>query len=197
MAQLFIRVGLLHVPQMDSGAGEAVARTLRSGLRGAIVQQESYAASDRRWLETTLIKWCDEDELDLLLTIGGTLPAPGPSNAEVVPEATLAVLERLVPGLAETMRATLREEFPGVALHRGVAGIRGRTLLVNLPGGVAAALFLEAILEDLPYILAYLRGDPRAVTLAQLVGEADAATEMSQAAKLKVKRLHPQLVVTR
>jgi hypothetical protein len=75
------------------------------------------------------------------------------------------------------MRATLREEFPGVALHRGVAGIRGRTLLVNLPAGVAAAPFLETILEDLPYILAHLRGDPAAVTLAQIVSQTDEATE--------------------
>lgn len=171
-AQPFIRTGLLHVPQVDPAAGEAVARKLIGGLQRVVIQQESYAASDRRWLEDTLCKWCDEDELDLLLTIGGTLPASGPSSLEVVPEATGAVIERLVPGLAEAMRANVREEFPGVALHRGVTGIRGRTLIVNLPrGAVAAAFFLEAILEDLPYILPHLRDDPQAVTLAQIIGE--------------------------
>ena len=87
-SQPFIRTGLLHVPQMDTAAGEAVSRTLIGSLRRVVIQQESYAASDRRWLEDTLGKWCDEDELDLLLTIGGTLPAPGPSGREVVPEAT-------------------------------------------------------------------------------------------------------------
>ena len=170
--QPFVRTGLLHVPRVDPAAGEAVARKLIGGLRQVVIQQESYAASDRRWLEDTLCKWCDEDELDLLLTIGGALPASGPSSLEVVPEATSAVVERLVPGLAEAMRAYVREEFPGVALHRGVAGIRGRTLIVNLPhGAVAAAYFLEAILEDLPYILPHLRDDPQAVTLAQIIGD--------------------------
>jgi molybdopterin adenylyltransferase len=178
LAQPFIRAGLLHVPRMDAAVGEAVARKLMAALRRVVVQQESYAASDRRWLEDTLCKWCDEDELDLLLTIGGTLPAPGPSGAEIVPEATAAVVERLVPGLAEAMRALAREEFPGAALHRGVAGIRGRTLIVNLPGGaVAAGLFLEAILEDLPYIMPHLRGDADAMTLEQIVNVAEGAEE--------------------
>ena len=173
-AQPFVRTGLLHVPRIDPVAGEAVSRKLIGGLRRVVIQQESYAASDRRWLEDTLCKWCDEDELDLLLTIGGTLPASGPSSLEVVPEATLAVVERLVPGLSEAMRAYVREEFPGVALHRGVAGIRGRTLIVNLPGSaVAAAHFLDAILEDLPYILPHLRDDPRAVTLAQILSDGE------------------------
>jgi molybdopterin biosynthesis enzyme MoaB len=172
--QPWIRTGLLHVPQMDAAAGETVSRQLIGALRRVVIQQESYAASDRRWLEDTLCKWCDEDELDLVLTIGGTLPAPGPSALEIVPEATASVVERLVPGLAEAMRADVREEFAGASLHRGVTGIRGRTLIINLPGGAAAAaLFLGAILEDLPYILAHLRGDEQAMTLAQIVSEGE------------------------
>ena len=85
--QPFVRTGLLHVPQVDANAGEAVSRKLIGALRRVVIQQESYAASDRRWLEDTLIKWCDEDELDLLLTIGGTLPAPGPTPADPGPRA--------------------------------------------------------------------------------------------------------------
>jgi molybdopterin adenylyltransferase len=174
-SQPFVRTGLLHVPRLDPAAGEAVSRQLIQSLRKVVIQQESYAASDRRWLENTLCKWCDEDELDLVITIGGTYPAPGPSGQEIVPEATLAVLERLIPGLGETMRAYVREEFPAASLHRGVAGIRGRSLIVNLPGGAeVASLFLEAILEDLPYVLAHLRGDADAVTLAEIIGEGDA-----------------------
>src|SRR4051794_21237780 len=152
--QSFVRTGILHCPVIDAAAGEAVSRKLIAALGRVVIQQESYAASDRRWLEDTLCKWCDEDELDLLLTIGGTLPAPGPSSLEIVPEATAAVIERAVPGLSEAMRAAMRDEFPGASLHRGVTGIRGRTLIANLPGGsAAAALFLETILEDLPYVL--------------------------------------------
>ncbi|MCC6456868.1 MAG: hypothetical protein IT328_18070 [Caldilineaceae bacterium] len=177
--QPFIRTGLLHVPRLDPAAGEAVSRALISSLRRVVIQQESYAASERRWLENTLCKWCDEDELDLVLTIGGTLPAAGLSSQEIVPEATSAVVERLVPGLAEAMRAYVREEFPGVSLFRGVTGIRGRSLIVNLPNGdEAAALFLEAILEELPYVLAHLRGDTQAITLAEIIGGGDDASEL-------------------
>lgn len=180
LSQPLVRAGLLHVPQLDVAAGEAVARQLVGALRHIVIQQEGYAASDRRWIEDTLCTWCDEMELDLLFTIGGTLPAPGPSAQESVPEATMAVIERLVPGLAEAMRAYVREEFPAVSLHRGVAGIRGRSLIVNLPAGAqAATLFLEPILEDLPYILAHLRGETQAATLAEIVGagEAEGAAE--------------------
>lgn len=168
--QSVIRTGLLHVPQVDAAAGEALSKALIRSLRQVVIQQEGYAGHDRRWLEATLCKWCDEDELDLVITIGGTLPAPGPSALECVPEVTDSIIERQVPGLAEAMRAWAREEFPGASLHRGVAGIRGRTLIVNLPAGArAASLFLEAILEDVPYILAHLRGDAEAATLAQLI----------------------------
>ena len=188
LPQPFIRVGLLHVPKMDAAVGEAVSRKLIGALRRVVIQQESYAASDRRWLEDTLCKWCDEDELDLLLTLGGTLPAPGPGGLEVVPEATAAVVERLVPGLAEVMRAAMREEYPGASLHRGITGIRGRTLIVNLPAGSeAATLFLEAALEDLPYVLAHLRSDAQTVTLDEIIrtgrgdGGGDEVAEEKQA----------------
>jgi molybdopterin biosynthesis enzyme MoaB len=157
-----IRTGLLHVPQLAPETGEAVARLLVEALgRRVVVLREGYAAADRRWLEATLCEWCDEVELDLLLTLGGTLPAPGPSGREAVPEATLAVIERLVPGIPEAMRAGLRAEYPEVILDRGVAGIRGRTLIVNLPAGVGpATFFLEAVVAELPLILAHLRESP-------------------------------------
>lgn len=173
-----IRTGLLYVPRLDAATGEAVSRQLIGALRRVVIQQESYAASDRRWLEDTLCKWCDEDELDLVLTLGGTLPASGPSGMEIVPEATAAIIERPVPGLAEAMRGDVREEFPGASLHRGIAGIRGRTLIVNLPAGAKAApRFLDVILEDLPYLLAHLRGDVDAITLDEIVADEGASVE--------------------
>jgi molybdopterin adenylyltransferase len=162
-----IRTGLLHVPRMMPETGEAVARLLVKSLgRRVVVLRESYAAADRRWIEATLCEWCDELELDLLLTLGGTLPAPGPSGREAVPEATLAVVERLVPGIPEAMRAALREEYPEVVLDRGVAGIRGRTLVINLPAGAGpATFFLEAVVAELPLILDHLAESPAARTL--------------------------------
>ncbi len=164
---MVIRTGLLHIPTMDRTAGAAVRRLLHETLPSAVVLQESYAASQRHWIEETLRRWCDEDELDLVLTLGGTLPAPGPSSREITPEATLAVVERLLPGLPEAMRAEAQEETALALIDRGVAGIRGRSLILNLPAGAAVAVrFLEAVVEALPAILAHLRDDPAAPTLA-------------------------------
>jgi molybdopterin biosynthesis enzyme MoaB len=168
-----IRTGLLHIPSLDRAAGAALRRVLHATLPAAVVLQESYAAGQRHWIEETLRRWCDEEELDLVLTVGGTLPAPGPSSREIVPEATLAVLERLLPGLPEAMRAYAQEETPLALLDRGVAGIRGRSVILNLPHGAGAAVrFLEAVVEVLPAILAHLRDDPAAPTLADALGNA-------------------------
>jgi molybdopterin biosynthesis enzyme MoaB len=161
-----IRTGLLHVPALDSEASEAVRRLLHSSVPGVVVMQEGYA-SQRHWIEETLRRWCDEGELDLVLTLGGALPAPGPSGREITPEATLAVVERLLPGLPEAMRAYAQEETPLALLDRGTAGIRGRSLILNLPSGAGpAVLFLEAVVEVLPAVIAHLQDDPAAPTLA-------------------------------
>lgn len=167
-----IRTGILHIPGLDMAAGAALRHLLREALPGAVVLHESYAADQRHWIEETLRRWCDEEELDLVLTVGGTLPAPGPSGREIVPEATAAVLERLLPGLPEAMRAYAQEETPLALIDRGVAGIRGRSAILNLPGGQGAALrFLEAVVETLPAILAHLRDDPAAPRLADALAD--------------------------
>jgi molybdopterin adenylyltransferase len=165
------RTGLLHIPHMDADAGAALRRLLQR-LPGVYVVQESYAAGERNWIEDTLCRWCDEEELDLLLTVGGTLPAPGPSGREITPEATLSVIERNLPGVSEAMRAAGRAQTPLALLDRGVAGIRGRTLLLNLPAGSGpATLFLEAVIELIGPILAHLRDDPAAPSLGDVIGD--------------------------
>jgi len=162
-----VRTGLLHVPVSDPGAGEAVRQVLRH-LRGFIVLHESYAADQRHWIEETLVRWGDEEELDLILTIGGTLPAPGPSGDEIVPEATSAVIERPMLGLAQLMRAAAWDACPLAMIDRGVVGIRGRTLIANLPAGAApAAEFIGAIVDQIPDVLAHLRQDEEAMSHAQ------------------------------
>lgn len=167
-----IRTGLLHIPILDYATGDAIRRLLHESLPGAVVLQESYAVSSRHWIEETLRRWCDEEELDLVLTLGGTLPAPGPSSREVTPEATLAVVERLLPGLPEAMRAWAQEATPLALIDRGVAGIRGRSLILNLPaGGGAATRFFEAVVEALPPILAHLRDDPAAAAPADALDD--------------------------
>ncbi len=156
-----IRGGLLTVGEDSEAAAEVVRAQLQEGLPGFFLQARRHVAGPRYLVEEILRRWCDEMELDLLVTVGGTGPAPGPSPQEVTPEATLAVLERLLPGLPEQMRAVAQEEDPRALLDRSVAGIRGRTVVLNLPGDPALApLFLEGILEVLPSLVAALQPPP-------------------------------------
>ncbi|MBP7963099.1 MAG: hypothetical protein KA003_14040 [Caldilineaceae bacterium] len=155
-----IKTGLLCVPALDDEALAAVGNTLRARVAGCVVMLERSVGGQRHALEDILVRWCDEEELDLVITLGGTLPAPGPSGREVTPEVTLAVLERTLPGFAEAMRAYAQEQTALALLDRGVVGIRGRTLVINLPAGAApGVLFLEAVVDLIPAVLAYLRED--------------------------------------
>lgn len=180
-----IKIGILCVPVLDDSALGVVRHCLQRHVTGAVIMQESSAPSQRHWLVETLRRWCDEAELDVVITIGGTLPAPGPGGAEVVPEATQAVIERNLPGLAEEMRAAAREQSLLALLDRSIAGIRGRSLIINLPAGAGAALlFLEAIVELIDPILAHLQERPDAPDLATVFpffvtenGEDTATTE--------------------
>ncbi|HEV2297205.1 MAG TPA: MogA/MoaB family molybdenum cofactor biosynthesis protein [Candidatus Acidoferrales bacterium] len=97
----------------------------------------------------------DSEKMDLILTTGGT----GLGPRDVTPEATIAVTNRLVPGLAERMRQIGCEKTPKAALSRAVVGIRGATLIVNLPGSPRGAVeSLDAIAELLPHAIAVLHG---------------------------------------
>ena len=118
------------------------------------------AVSDERAaIESRLREWSDSGAADLILTTGGTGVAP----RDVTPEATLAVIERVVPGIAEAMREASRPHTRHWMLSRAVAGIRGRTLIVNFPGSpLAIGQAGEAIAAALPHALALIADVPTA-----------------------------------
>ena len=177
-----IKTGILCVPTYDEAAVAAVRRVLaQSGAQIALLA-DHHAPMQRYVVEDVLRRWCDEEELDLVVTVGGTMPAPGPSGREIVPDATLAVAERQLPGIAEIMRALAYEHSPLALLDRGVAAIRGRTLLLNLPAGAAAAaLFLSAVAEVIPAVVQHLQDDQNAPQLRDDLDEDNAERGMQNA----------------
>lgn len=164
---MVIRTAFLCVPAFDEAATGQLRQLLQVQLPTALVLQVDHTTGQRNLIEERLRRWCDEEEIDLVLTIGGTLPAPGPGRHEWVPEATQSVSERMMPGLAELMRQQAAQESPLAWLERGVAGIRGRSLIVNLPAGAAAALLcLQALIALFPPLFDHLQEDPLAPRLA-------------------------------
>ena len=105
----------------------------------------------------TLRQWADEGGVDLIFTTGGTGVAP----RDVTPEATLSVLDRVIPGIAEAMRAASAAKTPHAMLSRAVAGVRGRVLIINLPGSPRGAVEnAAAIIDAAPHAVAKIQGDP-------------------------------------
>ena len=155
-----MRVGILTVSDRCS-RGEAqdasgpVIRQLVTERLTAQVLKEGCVPDEPTQIAETLMVWCDAADLDLILTTGGTGFAP----RDITPEATRAVIEREAPGLAEAMRREGAKATPHALLSRAVAGIRGQTLIVNLPGSPKAVKEgLEVILPALPHGIEILRG---------------------------------------
>lgn len=155
------RVGILTCS--DKGAAgereDTSSQAARELLPPDCFQVVRYAMvpDERETIVATLVAWCDEEQLDLILTTGGT----GVTPRDVTPEATLAVIERQVPGMAEAMRAASLRQTPHAMLSRAVVGIRGRTLIINLPGSPKAVREnLAVVLPALPHALEKIQGSP-------------------------------------
>jgi molybdenum cofactor synthesis domain-containing protein len=122
---------------------------------GGQVKRQAVVPDERDLIQETLVSWSDEQGLDLILTTGGT----GFALRDVTPEATLAIIEREAPGLAEAMRLEGIKKTPHAMLSRATAGIRGQTLIVNLPGSPKAVREgLEVMLPALPHGIEILKG---------------------------------------
>jgi molybdopterin adenylyltransferase len=144
-----MRIGILTVSDLGAmgqradTSGDAILEW--AGARGYEVAVRSVVPDETDRIVGKLVRWADSGEVDVILTTGGT----GLTERDVTPEATQAVVERLASGIAEALRGTAAPKFPRAWLSRGVAGTRGKTLIVNLPGSTGGVADGLAVLDDL------------------------------------------------
>lgn len=137
-----------------------------SSLDSRIVKYE-VIPDEKDVIASKLTEWADEGNVDVIITTGGT----GLGPRDVTPEATLAVVDRIVPGLTETMRAETFSKTPFAILSRAVAGIRGRCLIVNLPGSPKAVWeCLEVVLPVIPHAVEIIKGEVTEHKAAERLG---------------------------
>ena len=134
-------------------SGPAIAEM----LAGAAIEikQTLIIPDEKDQIQKAIVNFADVEKLDLILTTGGT----GVSPRDLTPDATLAVIDKEVPGMAEAMRAASLRKTPHAVLSRARTGIRGRSLIINLPGSTKAAREnIEVLLPALPHALDKIQG---------------------------------------
>jgi molybdenum cofactor synthesis domain-containing protein len=141
----------------------------REDISGAVIQEmvrrlgaevafSTVVPDEQEKIKEALIKGADEIGLDLIVTTGGT----GVSPRDVTPEATRGVIEQEIPGFAEAMRMEGLKKTPHAMISRAVCGVRGRTLIINLPGSPKAVQEgLEVLLPAIPHVIEKIQDDPR------------------------------------
>jgi len=142
-----MRIGILTVSDLGAigeradTSGDAIVEW--AGDHGYEVVVRSVVPDETDRIAGKLARWADSGEVDVILTTGGT----GLTERDVTPEATEAVLDRLAPGIAEALRGAATPRFPRAWLSRGLAGTRGKTLIVNLPGSTGGVADGLAVLD--------------------------------------------------
>ena len=135
-------------------SGPAIAKRLREA--GYEVVEEIVIPDDERVLKQQLIRLCDQRQLDLILTTGGT----GCSARDITPEATLAIADKNVPGIAEAMRAESLKITRHAMISRAASVIRGKTLIINLPGSPRACMEnMDVFMDTIPHAMGLLRNE--------------------------------------
>lgn len=140
--------------QREDLSGPAIAKMLAGAA--FCVSQTIIVPDESDQISNAIIEFADREKLDLILTTGGT----GLSPRDLTPEATLKVLDREIPGMAEAMRLASMKVTPHAMISRAVAGVRGRSLIVNLPGSPRGATQnLSAVLPALAHAIGKIQGD--------------------------------------
>lgn len=146
-----IRIAILTVSDRGSSggradtSGDAIVEWAKQ--RGYEIAAREIVPDEVNDIVSHLVRWCDQNQADLVITTGGT----GISARDITPEATTGVIQKMLPGIAEALRMSAWPRVPTAMLSRGLAGTRGKTLIVNLPGspgGVKDGLgVLEKVVE--------------------------------------------------
>ena len=156
-----VRIGVINISDRASAGvyedipGKAAIELFRSYLASSWESEYAVIPDEQELIEKTLMEFADEKDCCLIVTTGGTGPVP----RDVTPEATEAVCHTLLPGFGELMRATSLEFVPTAILSRQLAGIRNRTLILNLPGKPKAIKeCLDAVFPAIPYCIDLIGG---------------------------------------
>lgn len=161
-----IKIGIVTVSdrasrgEYEDRGGPAIDQYLNEVLDCSWQAEARVIADEEALIRQTLIELCDTSGCSLVVTTGGT----GPAKRDVTPEATEAVCDKMMHGFGELMRKVSLEKVPTAILSRQTAGIRGRSLIVNLPGKPKAiAECLDAVFPAIPYCIDLIDG-PRLTT---------------------------------
>lgn len=156
-----IRIGIINISDRASARiyedipGKEIVKVLTEYIKGNWEKEYAVIPDEQLTIEKTLIKMADEKSCCLVVTCGGT----GPSPRDVTPEATVSVCQKLLPGFGEEMRRIGLKHVPTAILSRQIAGIRDKTLIVNLPGKPRAIReCLEAVFPAIPYCIDLIGG---------------------------------------